>query len=266
MMTDRTFLWVAQAFYAVSCIITLRRLRHGDGGKDLQRLNYVVMGVGFALHTVFLYLRGQVDGRCPLTNLFETQAFVAWAAVLFFLLIGPSYRVSFLGAFTAPLVLAICVTALVLPVDVVRAEPLRRSPWIEFHAAIAILAFGAFALAFVTSSMYLFQEHQLKTRRLTSSFLLLPSIEQLDVIHFRLLIMGFAMLSAGMIGGMISYHIVGHWTRPKIVWAVLVWLVYGALVLARGLWTVRGRKVAVGSMASFAFMLIGFWGVNLLQP
>ena len=86
------------------------------------------------------------------------------------------------------------------------------------------------------------------------------------MIHFRLLLMGFAMLTAGMIGGMISYHIVGHWTTPKIVWAIMVWLVYGALVLARGLWTLRGRKVALGSMASFAFMLIGFWGVSLLQP
>ena len=266
MLTDRTFLWVAQAFYAVSCIITLRRLRAGGGGPGLQRVNYAVMCLGFVLHTAFLYLRGHAVGRCPLTNLFETQAFVAWAAVLFFLLIGPSYRVSFLGAFTAPLVLVICLSALMLPVDVVQAEPLKRSAWVEFHAAIAILACGAFALAFVTSSMYLLQERQLKTRRLSTSFLLLPSIEQLDVIHFRLLLMGFAMLTVGMIGGMISYHIVGHWTIPKIIWAVAVWLIYGALVLARGFWTVRGRRVAVGSMVSFAFMLIGFWGVNLLRP
>ncbi|HUJ11981.1 MAG TPA: cytochrome c biogenesis protein CcsA [Verrucomicrobiae bacterium] len=265
-MTDRTFLWLAQVFYAASCVITLRRLRLGGGGPELQRLNYVVMGLGFALHTVFLYLRGRIDGRCPLTNLFETQAFVAWAAVLFFLLIGPSYRISFLGAFTAPLVLAICLTALLSPIDVVHAGSINRSPWIEFHAAIAILAFGAFALAFVTSAMYLFQERQLKTRKLSSSFLLLPSIEQLDVIHFRLLIMGFAMLTVAMIGGAVSYHIVGHWTEPKIVWAIVVWVVYGALVLARGLRTVRGRKIALGSMASFIFMLVGFWGVNLLQP
>ena len=105
---------------------------------------------GFALHTVFLYLRGQAVGRCPLTNLFETQAFIAWAAVLFFLLIGPSYRVSFLGAFTAPLVLLICLAALILLPDAVQPQPATRSAWVEFHAAIAILASGAFALAFVT--------------------------------------------------------------------------------------------------------------------
>jgi ABC-type transport system involved in cytochrome c biogenesis permease subunit len=265
-MTDRTFLWLALVFYATSCIVTLRRLRSAGAGPGLQQANYAAMAAGFALHTVFLYLRGRALGRCPLTNLFETQVFVTWAAVLFFLLIGPSYRVSFLGAFTAPLVLVICLAALVLPVDVVRAQPSSRSAWVELHAAIAIVASGAFALAFVTGAMYLIQERQLKTRRLTSSFLLLPSIEQLDVIHFRLLIMGFAMLTAGMAGGVISYHIVGHWTIPKIIWASSVWVLYGALVAARGLWRLRGRRIAVASMASFALMLVGFWGVNLFQP
>ncbi|HUI07962.1 MAG TPA: cytochrome c biogenesis protein CcsA [Verrucomicrobiae bacterium] len=266
MITDRTYLWLAQAFYAVSCLITVRRLRTGQRGPGGQRLNYVVMTIGFVLHTTFLYLRGQHLGRCPLTNLFETQAFAAWAAVLFFLLIGPSYRVSFLGAFTAPLVLVICLAALLSPIDVLHAQPITRSAWVEFHAAIAIVACGAFALAFVTSAMYLVQERQLKTRRLTSSFLLLPSIEQLDVINFRLLIMGFGMLTVGMIGGMVSYRIVGHWPTPKIIWAAVVWLLYGTIVLARGLWSVRGRKVALMSMASFAVMLVGFWGVNLLHP
>ncbi|HVM62974.1 MAG TPA: cytochrome c biogenesis protein CcsA [Verrucomicrobiae bacterium] len=262
---DRIFLWLAQVFYATSCVVTLRRLRAAGAGPELQRANYAAMACGFAFHTVFLYLRGHALGRCPLTNLFETQAFITWAAVLFFLLIGPSYRVSFLGAFTAPLVLVICLAALLSPVDVAGSAPPNHSPWIEFHAAIAVLACGAFALAFVTGGMYLFQERQLKTRRLTSSFLLLPSIEQLDVIHFRLLIMGFGMLTVGMAGGIVSYHIVGHWTIPKIIWASSVWTLYGAVVAARGLWALRGRKVAVASMASFTVMLVGFWGVNLLQ-
>jgi ABC-type transport system involved in cytochrome c biogenesis permease subunit len=265
-MTDRTFLWLALVFYGASCIVTLRRLRTAGGGPGLQQADYAAMAAGFALQTVFLYLRGRALGRCPLTNLFETQVFATWAAVLFFLLIGPSYRVSFLGAFTAPLVSVICLAALLLPVDTVRAQPPSRSAWVEFHAAIAIVASGAFALAFVTGAMYLIQERQLKTRHLTPSFLLLPSIEQLDVIHFRLLIMGFAMLTAGMAGGLISYHIVGHWTVPKIIWASSVWVLYGALVAARGLRTLRGRKVAMASMASFALMLVGFWAVSLVQP
>jgi ABC-type transport system involved in cytochrome c biogenesis permease subunit len=266
-MTDRVFLWLALAFYASGCILTLRRLRGTGVIPALHRLNSVLMICGFALHTTFLFLRGQSEHRCPLTNLFETQAFVAWAAVLFYLLIGSSYRVSFLGAFTAPLVLVICLAALLAAptIDVPRVAPLTRSAWVEFHAATAILACGAFGLAFVTGAMYLLQERQLKTRKLGPSFLLLPSIEQLDVINFRLLVLGFGMLTVGMIGGAISYRIVGHWTVPKIAWAWTAWLLYAGLLAARTLWSLRGRKAAVISMLWFAFALAGYWAVSLLR-
>jgi ABC-type transport system involved in cytochrome c biogenesis permease subunit len=254
------------AFYAVSGALTLRRLRSGGSSPATHRANYLAMLCGFALHTAFLIERGQAMGRCPLTNLFETQIFVAWAAVLFYLVVGPAYRVSFLGAFTAPLVLAICLAALVAGIDVPGAEPLARSPWVEFHAAMAIVAYGAFALAFVAGAMYLMQERQLKTRRLGPAFLQMPSIEQLDQINLRLILLGFAMLSVGMIGGFISYRIVGHWATAKIVWAITVWLVYAALLAARLGWSVRGRRVAVISMLSFAFVLVTFWSVNLISP
>jgi HemX protein len=262
-MTDRTFLWLALVFYAISGALTLLRLR--KSGPSPSPLNYATMLCGFALHTTFLYLRGQTVHRCPLTNSFEATVFIAWAAVLFYLLIGPSYRVSFLGAFTAPFVFMICLIALLGLNDTPRAEPLARSPWIDFHAAIAILACGAFALASVTGAMYLLQERQLKTRRLSSSFLLLPPIEQLDVINFRLIVLGFVMLTIGMIGGVVSYHVVGHWTKPKIAWAIVAWLVYATLLAARWLWSLRGRKIAVITMVSFAFVLFTFWGVNLLR-
>jgi len=262
-MADRTFLWLALVFYAISGVLTLLRLRNNVASPS--PLNYATMLGGFALHTAFLYLRGQAVHRCPLTNSFEATVFIAWAAVLFYLLIGPSYRVSFLGAFTAPVVFIICLIALLGLNDAPRAEPLARSPWVDFHAAVAILACGAFALAFVTGTMYLQQERQLKTRRLGQSFLLLPSIEQLDVINFRLIVLGFAMLTVGMIGGAISYRIVGHWTTPKIAWALVAWCLYATQLAARWFWSMRGRRTAVVSMLSFVFVLLTFWGVNLLQ-
>ncbi len=255
-MNERLFIWLAVTCYAVSGALTLRR--------DTRPLNYVLMLAGFVLQTAFLYQRGQNLHRCPLTNTFETTVFIAWAAVLFYLLIGPAYRVSFLGAFSAPLAVALGLIALLGVDDSPRVTPLSRSAWVDFHAAIAILAYGAFGLVFVTGIMYLVQERQLKTRKLSSTFLLLPAIEQLDVINYRLILLGFVMLTAGMIGGVISYRIVGHWAPTKIVWAVVVWLVYGALIAARHLWSVRGRRSALVSVVSFAFILITFWGLSAL--
>ena len=260
-MTDRTFIWLALVCYAAAGGLTLWRLR----GKGAHPLVYTLMLVGFVLQTAFLYLRGQNLQRCPLTNSFETTVFIAWAAALFYLLIGAAYRVSFLGAFTAPLTLALGLIALLGLNDLPRVTPLSRSAWVDFHAAIAILAYGAFGLAFVTGVMYLVQERQLKSRKLGASFLLLPPIEQLDVINYRLVLLGFIMLTAGMIGGFVSYRIVGHWSAPKIAWVVVVWFLYGSLIAARWLWSVRGRRSALVSVLSFTFVLVAYWGLSALQ-
>jgi HemX protein len=259
-IADRTFLWLALAFYAVAGGLTFWRLR----GRQAHPLNYALMGLGFVLQTTFLYLRGQHLHRCPLTNTFEATIFIAWAAVLFYLLVGPSYRVSFLGAFTAPLAFALELIALLGLNDTLRTD-LSRSPWVEFHAGIGILSIGALGLAFVASVMYLIQERQLKSRKLSPSFLLLPSIEQLDVISHRLILLGFTMLTAGVIGGMISYHIVGHWSLAKIIWAISVWLLYGAQIAARRVWSVRGRRSALVAVVSFLFAVIGYWGLSALK-
>jgi HemX protein len=257
---DRTFLWLAVAFYAIAGGLTFWRLR----GRQAHPLNYALMALGFVLQTAFLYLRGQHLQRCPLTNTFEATVFIAWAAVLFYLVIGPAYRVSFLGAFTAPLAFGLELIALLGLNDTTRAD-LSRSPWVEFHAGIGILAFGAFGLATVAGVMYLIQERQLKSRKLSSSFLLLPPIEQLDVISYRLILLGFGMLTAGMVGGLISYHIVGHWSAPKIVWAVSIWLLYGGLIVARKIWSVRGRRSALAAMILFTLVVAGYWGLSAIR-
>jgi ABC-type transport system involved in cytochrome c biogenesis permease subunit len=262
-MTDRSYIWLALIFYGISGVLTVDRLRRSDPSPATHRLNYLTMLIGFGLQFAFLSLRGQAAHRCPLTNSFETTIFISWAAVMFYLVIGPAYRVSFLGAFTSPVALLISLIALLGLDDSAQAVIASRSPWVDFHAAIAILSYGAFGLAAITGSMYLVQESQLKSRKLRSSFLLLPSIEQLDLINMRLTILGFAMLTIGMFGGVVSYRIIGHWSSPKIIWAVAIWLLYAVLATGRHLWSLRGRRIAWASVWSFVFALVSYWAVGL---
>ena len=51
---------------------------------------------------MFLFDRGHAIGRCPITNRFEVLVFMTWSMVLIYLVIGSSYRLSLMGAFTAP--------------------------------------------------------------------------------------------------------------------------------------------------------------------
>ena len=263
-MTDRYCFWMALLFYVAASALTHRRLRSGQAAASLHHINVILMMAGFLLQLAGLVLRGMNLHRCPLTNLFEMQMFIAWALVLFYLLIGPAYRVSFLGAFTAPMVTVLLLTGLLAPIDTPHWPALKHSPWIEIHAGIGILACGAWALAFVVAAMVFVQDRQLKSHHPGPTFHLLPAVEQLDVIGVRLLVLGFVLLTAGMIGGVVSEMIVGAWPWQKVVWAWATWLVYTGLLALRTAGNWHGRRAALATMAAFVFLLTAYWGMSWL--
>ena len=92
-----------------------------------------------------------------------------------------------MGAFTAPLVFALQTFALAAPIDVPHRSHLPANPWLEFHASISMIAYGAFALACVAGVMYLVQERQLKTHQIHSIFFRLPPLTNLFAAITRLL-------------------------------------------------------------------------------
>lgn len=268
---DRAFLVAATLCFLLGGVYTLFSIRAGNGARHGSSwFNLGVLVAGFVLQTCFLSLRGQALGRCPLTNLFEVVIFVAWAMVLFYLVVGNTYRMSPLGLFTAPVAFIMQAGALLSPIDrpggaaATVPPPYHVNPWLEFHAAFSVLAYGAFALAGVAGVMYLLQERQLKTHRLRPLFFQLPSIVELGVVNARLLMTGFVLLSLGLISGL------GIGTPGSLMhlgWPLVTWFLYAYLVQAN--WGLLGklapRQVAKGSVAAFTVALLTLWGLTFVS-
>src|SRR3954465_4303834 len=204
---------------------TLATLR--EGMFRPRRFNFVAIVLGFALQSAFLSIRGHALGRCPITNLFEVFIFLAWSLALIYLAIGPAYRLSLMGAFTAPLVLSIQTFALLAPIDVRHPVRVAVNPWLEFHASISMMEYGAFALACVAGVMYLVQERQLKTHQLHSIFYHLPPLTNLFSALIRLLWLGFRLSAGGLIR---VFFTGGAVPRLKMICAFAVWIFYGAIL------------------------------------
>src|SRR6202163_4910379 len=99
---DRYLLIVSTVCFLAAVVRTIAALRAGVFRPG--RFNFLTVGLGFIFQTAFLSIRGHALGRCPITNLFEVIVFVAWSIALFYMVVGPAYRLSLMGAFTAPLV------------------------------------------------------------------------------------------------------------------------------------------------------------------
>jgi len=224
-----------------------------------MRFNFAAVGLGFIFQTAFLYVRGHAVGRCPITNLFEVIIFVAWSVALFYMVVGPTYRLSLMGAFTAPLVVVLQLVALLAPIDHPHPVKVHANSWLEFHASISLVAYGAFALACIAGVMYLVQERQLKTHQIHSIFYHLPPLTVLFAAITRLLWWGFALYTVGLFSG----FFVGEplpWIQ--IICAVAVWVLYGLILQGRYLHWFAPKRVAALCVVGFSAALTLLWGIT----
>lgn len=265
---DRHLFALAVAVYGLSMVYSVFLWRKGF--RDDNRANYFVLLLAFGLHTTAMALRGFRLNHCPVSNLYEATIFAAWTIVTVYLVVGVWSRLKFLGAFASPVLFCIGVFALMPALDKTHngAEP--GGVWTSLHAALLSLAYGAFGLSSVAALMYLTQERNLKFHKLTAIFSLMPPIQRLEAIVGRLLFAGFVLLTVGLAIGGYDLVRVGHPDAhrgdPKVIWSVLVWLIYLALVVMRWKFAQGGRRFALGAIGTFVFVLLTFWGVNLLSP
>lgn len=226
-------------------------LRHGNKSKWT-----VWWMIGALLCQMgYLVVRGEMRGACPLRGIGEISVYLAWALTLFYLLIGPMYRISLLGVFTAPVVVLFQGFALLPGRLATNPEKiLNTSTWGETHSAMSVLAYGALALAAVAGVMFIVLDRQLKEQHLKSGlFRNLPPVRELLVSLERLLWIGMFLLTIGLVAGLLMPHGDGAWAH--LIAALGVWSGYVVLMVVKRIRGITGRRFAFGAVALFVLSL-----------
>ena len=235
----------------------------------LWKLAMVIVSVGFASHTVALFIRYAEAGHTPVTNLYESLSFFAWMIIGILLIANLKYKIKALGSFLTPMALILMVFSLALPKEILPLAPVLRSVWHPFHVIFAFLGNAIFTLAFCCGVMYLIQENQLKSKKRGAITKRLPSLKVLDDLNYQALKFGFPLLTLGIITGAVwaEYAWGRYWGwDPKETWSLITWFLYAALLHQRLTVGWRGRKAAIMAIAGFLAVLFTFLGVNLILP
>jgi ABC-type uncharacterized transport system permease subunit len=251
---DRWFLIAATLLAAVGGALGMLSVRRGHR----SRWTVLWMSAAFLCQIGFLAVRGELRAACPLADQGEVLAFLAWSMTLFYLLVGPAYRISLLGVFTAPVV--VIFQALALVPGTLTAAPgkiANGNPWHETHSAMSVLAYGALALAAVAGVMFLVLDRQLKEQHLKSGlFRNLPPVRELLVSMERLLWLGGALLTIGIIAGFLMPHSQAAWAH--LIAAVVVWLGYLILLGIKQVRGLTGRRFSLLAVLLFILSLVVF--------
>ena len=255
---DRLLLALSTLAFVGALVHAVRALRAGTWRES--KAHCVPMALGLVLQTGFLYLRGEMHGRCPLTNLFEVFIFIGWSMVLLYFLVGTTYRLSLLGMFTAPMVALLQTLALLSPLDdsftVGRSLP---NPWLEIHAAVSLIAYAAFALACVTGVMYLVQERLLKRHRIHSLFFQLPPIHELARAIHKLVQLGLLLLTLGLAA---AWPLDIPISNPKMIFTWCVWGLYAVIAIIMWRHMMSARQTAWLAVVGFLLPLVSVWIVT----
>lgn len=265
-LDDRTYFVFAVILYGISTMHSVFLWRKGF--RKHERATYLLLAGAFIFHTIAMFKRGFSLSRCPVNNMYEATIFVMWSIVASYLVIGLWRRVRFFGAFASPGLFAIGVFALMPGLDTHGPKPEFTNGLASLHASLILLSYGAFGLSSIAAIMYLKEEHDLKFNKTRAVVSLLPSIERLDLITTRLMGIGFFLLTVGLLlAPMLMKEQYGVFLKDdaKILWSIFVWLLYAGLLTMRWWFSQRGRKFAWGTVGSFSFVLLTFWGVNLLS-
>lgn len=266
--TDRQYFSFAVILYGLSVLYSIFLWRRGF--REDNKVNYLLLLAAFLFHSAAMFKRGLSLQQCPVNNLYEATTFITWAMALIYLLFGAWPRISFIGAFASPVLFSIGVFALMPALDHHGPKPEFTGGWLSLHVALFALSYGAFGLSAVAGFMYLSQEHDLKMHRIKVVLSRLPPIQRLEVIMVRLVTLGFALLSLALLVSVVWLHSIElspspHFD-PKLIWAVLVWLMGLALVCLRWVAHQSVRKFAWGTIGLFVFVALTFWGSSLISP
>lgn len=236
--------------------------------KTVFKISYWTLVSGFCLHSLFLALRYVNLGAAPVLDLSSAMSFFAWCVVIVYLGLHIRFGLMVLGSFAAPFAAFLMIISSAMTWSDAPAGEGFKSLWLTMHVLTIFLGNGLFAINFLSSIMYLVQENYIKKKKIGSFYSRLPSLATIDSINYQSLVLGFPLMTIGMISGSVyAQFILGSYWQwdPKEVWSFVTWLAYAALIHERVAMGWRGRRAALMSIGCFALLLFSFIVVSLLM-
>jgi len=244
------------------------------GKAIFGRLATIITGAGFAVHSFGIVLRwiesyGLGVGHAPFSNMYESLIFFAWTIIILYLLMEWRTKNRTVGVFVTPLAFLAMAYAAFNPQINSQIQPLipaLQSNWLIAHVITCFFGYASFAISFGLSFMFLLKRSHGKDKG--NIFLrLIPRQDILDDLNYQMVIIGFLMLTLGIITGSVWAHSAWgtYWSwDPKETWSLITWLVYACVLHSRMVRGWRGKRIAILSLIGFTCVLFTYFGVNYL--
>ena len=252
-------------FGAVILAITLLLLYTASAWVMLRsasnaRLSPIAWALALAAifaHTDAIVRMMRIDGPVSI-GLLEALSLLAWTLAVLACLICIERQNRVLGAI---LLASAAVGAAATGSGRTYAE--ENVPGWELTAHI-LLSMGAAALLFaaaVTALLLVFLDRRLRTRRLADLPSVLPPLDALERVMFRLIGAGFVLLTLALLTGFVFVtNLFEQHLIHKTVLSLIAWVLFGILLIGRTRYGWRGRGAVRWTLSGFGVLTLAYFG------
>jgi ABC-type transport system involved in cytochrome c biogenesis permease subunit len=251
--------------YAAATAAYLAHFARRD--PKVGRLATALLSAGVLAHTFLIGMHTVQAGHAPLVGTTAAISAFVWLLGLAYLYVELTTDERAMGAFVTSLLVVLDVIPVLDPSVSPRPEVLR-SPLFTMHVVSMLFAYACFALASVLGVTYVLLFKEIKAKHLGYFYARLPSLQVLDAMNGRVVTIGWIFLTVGIaVGGIWATRIATaadprvdemSIADPKILIALISWVLYSFALLTRRTIGWTGRRAAWLSAIGFVVVLLNF--------
>jgi ABC-type transport system involved in cytochrome c biogenesis permease subunit len=230
-----------------------------------------ILVAGALTHTFVIGMRTMEGGQVPVAGASAAISTFVWLLAIAYLYTEMTTDERAMGVFILPLLVALEALAAFTPSPDVRSAVLQ-GPLFGLHVSSLLFAYASFALAFVIGITYVLLFKEIKAKHLGFFYARLPSLQVLDRMNQRAIVIGWFFLTVGLVAGVV-YAAAARAAPagaddprlqamalqdPKIFLALVCWAVYSFELFAARRIGWGGRRTAYLSALGFSIVLLNF--------
>ncbi len=248
--------------YAASAWVMLRSVNR----PRLEPLAWAMIVLAIVGHSDAIMRMVRINGAFSI-GLLEAASLLAWTLAVLACLISIDRQNRAQGAILmASAAFGAAVTGAASSGAGGSAPEAAAAGW-ELTAHI-LLSLGAAALLFaaaVTALLLVFLDRRLRLRRIADLPSVLPPLDVLERIMFRLIGAGFGLLTLALFTGFV--FVTNLFTQnlvQKTALSLLAWTLFGVLLIGRVRFGWRGRSAVQWTLAGFGVLAVAYFGVKFV--
>jgi ABC-type uncharacterized transport system permease subunit len=219
-----------------------------------------------ALHLLSLAVRAITFRHPPVTTIFEIFTALACSVAVTYYVIELYSKHKETGYFILNIAFFFQLASSIFIKDTPEVPEILRSPFFGTHVSSALLGYAAITIAGAYGLMYLMLYHEMKATRFGVIYKKLPTLETLERMTFTSVTLAFSLLSIAIFFGFVWLNRAianPNYFDPKFIGTIVIWAIYGFIVIAKTLSGWRGRKVMILSIVGFLISIFSMTIINI---